>query len=302
VNRPVRSVLQSVRILLTGLIDYAGLFPPAELDMKSAVRNYASYREADHGWALGRFIAPVSRLEEVEHAAQDFFLVSAVPWRLSILCSPEPEAVRKILDFNQRHSGPADAVIDTVEMNIPETEKIGPARNLLPEGIEVYFELPVATDPSAGVAKIRTAGGRAKVRAGGIRADLIPAPADLVRFIKTCAAANVPFKATAGLHHALRSAHKLTYDPDSASGIMHGFLNVFVGAILIQAGLSSEQACHVLEEESRTAFQFGNHGIAWRDQQVRNEQIYETRHNLAIAFGSCSFEEPIDDLVELGLL
>ena len=120
-NRPVRSVLQSVRILLTGLIDYAGLFPPAELDMKSAVRNYASYREGDHAWALGRFIAPISRLEEVEHAARDFFHDSAAPWRLSILCSPEPEAVRKILDFNQRHSGPADAVIDTIEMNIPET-------------------------------------------------------------------------------------------------------------------------------------------------------------------------------------
>ena len=301
-NGPARSVLQSVRILLTGLIDYAGLFPPAELDMKSAVRNYATYREGDQAWALGRFIAPISRLEEFEQVAQPFVPSGADPWKLSVLCSPEPDAIRRILDFNWRHSRSADAIVDTIEMNVSEAEKIGPARNLVPEGIGVYFELPVAADPCNEIARVRIAQGRAKVRTGGTRPDLIPAPADLVRFITACASANVPFKATAGLHHAIRSAQKLTYEPDSASAIMHGFLNVFVAAIFIRAGLSSESASLVIAEESPTAFRFENDGVSWRDHAVRNEQLDDTRHNFAIAFGSCSFLEPIGELRTLGLL
>ena len=59
-----------LRILLRGLIDYAGLFPPASLDMADAVRNYAAYREGEHAWALGRFVVPAARLEEFERVAR----------------------------------------------------------------------------------------------------------------------------------------------------------------------------------------------------------------------------------------
>ena len=88
---------------------------------------------------------------------------------------------------------------------------------------------------------------------------------------------------------------KLTYDRDSASGIMHGFLNLFVAALFIRAGLSCEKASMLMEEQSRAAFRFEREGISWRNHQVRNEQLREAR-NFAIAFGSCSFQEPIDDL------
>jgi hypothetical protein len=303
VKGPGRRVLESVQIFLAGLIDYAGLFPPAELDMESAVRNYASYRSGDYAWALGRFIAPIDRLEEFERSAQDFLPSSSGtgPWRVSVLCSPNVEVdVRKILDFNRRHSKSADIVIDALEINIRETDEIGPVRGLVSDGIVVYFEVPVVTDPRE-IAKIGNARGRAKVRTGGTRAELVPATTDLVRFIKACADAGLPFKATAGLHHAVRSVQKFTYHRDSASGIMHGFLNLFVAAIFIRAGLSCESAAMLMEEQSRTAFRFGPEGIFWRNHQIRNEQLRDGR-NFAIAFGSCSFEEPIDDLKTLGLL
>jgi hypothetical protein len=304
VTGPGRRVLESVRIFLTGLIDYAGLFPPAELDMESAVRNYASYRSGDYAWALGRFIAPIARLEEFERIAQDFLprASGAGPWQVSVLCAPKLEAdVRKVLDFNLRHSKSADIVIDAMEINIREAEEIGPARQLVPEGIVVYFEVPVATDPRDEIAEIGLTGGRAKVRTGGTRSELVPATRDLVRFIKTCADADVPFKATAGLHHAVRSVQKFTYERDSASGIMHGFLNLFVAALFIRAGLSCEKAAMLMEEQCRTEFRFELEGISWRNHQIRNEQLREGR-NFAVAFGSCSFQEPIDDLKTLGLL
>ena len=297
-------VLESVQIFLTGLIDYAGLFPPAELDMESAVRNYVSYRSGDYAWALGRFIAPIARLEEFERIAQDFLPCDsgAGSWQVTVLCSPKLEVdVRKVLDFNLRHSRSADMVIDAMEINIREAEEIGPARELVPEGIVVYFEVPVVSDPRDKVAEIGLTGGRAKVRTGGTRAELVPATANLVRFIKTCSDADVPFKATAGLHHAVRSVQKFTYDRDSASGIMHGFLNLFVAALFIRAGLSCEKASMLMEEQSGAAFRFEREGISWRNHQIRNEQLREAR-NFAIAFGSCSFQEPIDDLKTLGLL
>jgi hypothetical protein len=300
-----RGILESVRILLTGLIDYAGLFPPAELDMESAVRNYASYRLGDYAWALGRFIAPIARLEEFERVAEDFLPCDsgAGPWQVSVLSSNKLESdVRKIVDFNLRHSKSADISIDTIETSIREADEIGPARKLVPEGIVVYFEVPIATDPRDKIARIGMTGGRAKVRTGGTRAKLVPATTDLIRFTKACAAVNVPLKATAGLHHAVRAKQKFTYERDSASGIMHGFLNFFIAAVLIRAGLSREDASRLMEEESRTAFRFDSEGISWRNHRIRNEELREARSNFAIAFGSCSFQEPIDDLKTLGLL
>src|SRR5262245_50595059 len=272
--------------------------------MESAVRNYASYRSGAYAWALGRFIAPINRLEEFERVAQDFSPRGdgGGPWQVSVLCAPNLEVdVPKILDFNLRHSKSADIAVDTMEVNIRETHEIGAARELAREGILVYFEVPVATDPRDTIAKIGTTGGRAKVRTGGVRPELVPATADLVRFIKTCADVRLPFKATAGLHHAVRSVQKFTYHRDSASGMMHGFLNLFVAALFIRAGLSCESASMLMEEQSGAAFRFEREGISWRNHRIRNEQLREAR-NFAIAFGSCSFQEPIDDLKTLGLL
>src|ERR1700675_2709132 len=61
-------VTESARALLTGLIDYAGLFPPAALSMEEAVDNYDKYLRGSYSWMLGRFIVPVYRLSEFEKA------------------------------------------------------------------------------------------------------------------------------------------------------------------------------------------------------------------------------------------
>ena len=301
----------SLRDLLLSLIDYAGLFPPAALDMRTAARKYAEYREGEYRWALGRFIVPVARLDEFEKAAEGILPDGGWEgndfWRLSALGGGDLSFdLNRIAEFNQIHSAPDSsacaAVIDTFEIKAGRAGDIEDAMKLTPENLTPYFEIPINGDPAELIKSIAETGARAKVRTGGVTADAFPSSFDLARFIKICAEEDVPFKATAGLHHQLRSVNKLTYAPDSASAMMHGFLNVFLAAAFAQNGMEVDRLVEALEEKSPEAFQFDSGGVTWRDEMIVRGQLRNSRSLLAIAFGSCSFEEPIDDLKKIGLL
>jgi len=137
---------------------------------------------------------------------------------------------------------------------------------------------------------------RAKIRTGGITEDAFPTPERVARFIRACKEAGVAFKATAGLHHPLRCVKPLTYEPNAVMGTMHGFVNVFIAAAMI------EHAEEILREEDPKAFVFTDDAVAWRGHEVSAETLAKTRKEFALSFGSCSFEEPIGDLKELGWL
>src|SRR5919107_2892287 len=98
--------MSAIRTLLQGSIDYAGLFPPAELDMRTALENYARYFSGPSSWALGRFIVPVSRLGEFEvHWHQVALHPIDSPWRVAALMGTNVEAdVHAIDEFNRRHT------------------------------------------------------------------------------------------------------------------------------------------------------------------------------------------------------
>jgi hypothetical protein len=169
----------------------------------------------------------------------------------------------------------------------------------------VYVELPHALDASALVAllaRVKAAGARAKIRTGGVTADAFPTPAQVAAFIAACRRANVSFKATAGLHHPLRADYRLTYEPDAPTGRMFGFLNVFVAAAAAQEGLGKPEIAAILEEGDPAAFAFDDAGLAWRGRRLGAPSIERARRDFAIAFGSCSFREPVDDLRALKLL
>jgi hypothetical protein len=221
-------VSEALSALLSGAIDYAGLFPPASLDLPTAIRNYTAYREGPHAWMLGRFVIPAARVGEVD----------ALP--LSVI-APDKKSERA--------------------------------------GDVEYIEIPVTSDP-AGL------GARAKIRTGGASPDAYPSAADLAGFLYRAAAARVAFKATAGLHHPLPAPP------------MHGFVNLFLAAALIWHGGTEADAAATLEERS---FQFGDYA-AWGPHRLNADQIRDTRANFAISFGSCSFEEPVEDLTRLGWL
>jgi hypothetical protein len=295
----------SLQDLLTNLIDYAGLFPPAALAMNSAARNYDAYRRGENSRRLGRFIVPVSRLEEFERAAADFLKTEEKrdPWLLSALAGSDLGAdLTKIADFNERHASEKDAFIDTIETRAESAADIERQISLLPKPLISYFEIPIAADPTQLITAIAAKDARAKVRTGGVRSDNFPSSFALARFIKTCADQDVPFKATAGLHHPLRSINRLTSEPDSAPVLMHGFLNVFLAAAFAYNGMDIEELVELLEERSPEAFQFDSGSVTWRGQMVVRGQLRNARSLFAISFGSCSFEEPIEDLQKINLL
>jgi hypothetical protein len=304
-------MIHSLRDLLLGLIDYAGLFPPAALDMPTAARRYAEYREGDYRWALGRLVVPIARLDEFEKAAKGILPDGGWEgddfWRLSALGAADLSSdLNRIAEFNQKYatldSSKGVAVIDTIEIKATRSADIENAMRLTPAKLTPYFEIPISDDPTELIKSIAETEARAKVRTGGVTADAFPSSFNLARFIKICAEEDVPFKATAGLHHPLRSVNRLTYAPDSATAMMHGFLNVFLAAAFAQNGMEVDRLVELLEEKSPEAFQFDSGGVTWRDEMIVRGQLRNSRNLLAIAFGSCSFEEPIEDLKKIGLL
>jgi hypothetical protein len=301
-----RSSVDALHTLLEHSIDYAGLFPPAGLDMGTAVRNYAAYRETSDEWALGRFVVPVSRLEELEKAATRLPLASfsGAPWRLSALLGAAiSDEVRQLEEFNCRHAADgAGMAVDVVELKAESVESITASLRQIPSQLQAYVEIPIESDPVHLVSALRKVGARAKVRTGGVTPEAFPRSADVVRFLQRCVQEGVPFKATAGLHHPLRAEYRLTYAPSSPSGTMYGFLNLFLAAGFIQAGMDSEVAIRLLEERSLEAFRFAEGEVTWRGHRLERERIASLRQDCITAFGSCSFTEPIADLRALGLL
>jgi len=134
-----------------------------------------------------------------------------------------------------------------------------------------------------------------------VKPELFPSSAEVARFLFACAAARVPFKATAGLHHPVRCVRPLTYEKNSPRGTMHGFLNVFLAAALVQGGLAAADAAQLLEETDPKALVFDEQGAAWRRRRVTVDALAASRSTFALSFGSCSFDEPMAEIRELGL-
>jgi hypothetical protein len=299
--------MTAIRVLLRHSIDYAGLFPPAGLDLHAAVGNYARYRRGESAWALGRFILPVSRLSELDSVVTEYLPLqpSVEPWALSALAGPDAaRELSEVAAFNERHAaaGASAVRIDALEVKASSAGFIEDTMHLVPGNLQVYFEVPIEQDPGDLVGSIARWKAGAKVRTGGVTREAFPRTSDLVRFLHTCIRARVPFKATAGLHHPLRAEYRLTYAPDSSSGMMFGFLNLFLAAGFIQAGMGHDQAARVLEESSPEAFQVKDDSISWRGHRLDEIALGAVREGALISFGSCSFTEPIAELEAMGLL
>ncbi|MFL6350673.1 MAG: hypothetical protein ACJ74Z_02310 [Bryobacteraceae bacterium] len=144
--------------------------------------------------------------------------------------------------------------------------------------------------------EVKKAGSFAKVRTGGVTPDAIPSPESVASYIFACAERQLPFKATAGLHHPVREVHRLTYEPDATPATMHGFVNVFLAAAFAWHG--ERQIEPILAETDVSAFHFDERAH-WRKLSLSSNEIAEARSRFAHSFGSCSFEEPIEELQAL---
>jgi hypothetical protein len=327
-------MLASVRAMMAGILDYAGLFPPAKLALDEAIRNYAGYRTEPESWMLGRFVCPAARLTEL--APYHDLFGQGPPWTFTVLGRSGNtddeflEGLRADLEaiatFGERH-GP-QVVVDSYETVFPEailrrTRPTLSAPHFLvelgtfleergPEGLTPYYEVSAAPDrkilaihllealsrqvshPRRG---LRTRAARFKVRCGGLEASAFPSAADLAFVIAFAGRLGVPLKFTAGLHHTMRR-----FDP-GVGATMHGFLNVF-GAGVLRSGrpMAEERVREIIEDDDPTHFVFDGAGFRWNDLRATVQDIVYAREHAVVSFGSCSFDEPRDDLRHLGLL
>jgi len=294
VNPAVAPPLQA---LLPGLIDYAGLFPPAALSMPDAAAEYARQLSGPDAWVLGRFVVPAARLAELAAARRG--TAPPQPWSVSALAGPAwAEDAERI----QAWRAGDELVIDALEFKAASAAEADTALAQLGRSQLCYLEVPVQADPLELLRHLAGLGLRAKIRTGGVTQGQFPAAADVVRFLERCHQLTLAFKATAGLHHPLTGEYRLTYEPGSAKGRMFGFLTLFAAAAAVRERWPSEVVERLLEEESGQVLRFDEAGLHWRDRLIPASSLAQLRSSSAIAFGSCSFTEPLTDLRGLGYL
>lgn len=284
--------------LLGSLIDYAGLFPPAQLGMRDAVGNYAAYLAGPHRAMLGRFVVPLARLGELDAALAPHVDAPRAIWELSVLTGADPVSdVATIAAYNSRQTR---ARVVSIETKATTAADVARLTALFPPPLEVWFELSsAAPDLPLLLEAVRATGRGAKLRTGGVNADAFPTPAEIARFLRECHRHVVAMKATAGLHHPLRGEYRLTNEAGSPRARMFGFLNLLLAAALIHVGGTDAEAIALLDDSDSTHFSATPDALAWRNHRFTAAQLATSRRTLCRSFGSCSFTEPIEGLQEL---
>ncbi|MDQ6808650.1 MAG: hypothetical protein M3Z64_04395 [Verrucomicrobiota bacterium] len=302
----------SLRALLAGSIDYAGLFPPAELDLEPALKNYAEYVRTADVWMLGAFVLPLAKLEaaaanlapfDVEHrlriAALGGKTESAAEF-LKVVAS----AAESIAAFNKANG--ATASVDQLEMPVAagvDADSLAEASAAL-SALKLAAFVEAHTDEAertiALLAEQREAGSGVnvgfKLRTGGVIASAFPSSVQIARALVAAVQHKVPIKFTAGLHHPIRGFRQ------SVQTKMHGFLNVLGAGLLAgEHEWDVQQTAAMLEDESPDSFVFDDDTFTWRDWSITTDQI-TARRAFVTSLGSCSFDEPREDLHAFRLL
>jgi hypothetical protein len=289
---------QAIRTLLSAIVDYAGLFPPAKLDMAIAIAQYRHHQTEPQSWMLGRFVLRLSQLEQFQQS-----IPVDQPQIVSLILDGELEGALKQLNLLIR-SSPSSA-IQIAALEIPpcpltQLQQILPQ---LPGETEVYCEIPWESELNSYLEVLLSFGASVKIRSGGLTPEAFPPSVQLSRILFSLAQSRIPFKATAGLHHPLPVTCPLSATPGSPLVTMQGFLNVAIAATFAytqKATLAEIQT--ILETSTVNDWQLSDQEICWGlNQPLSLADIQIARRQFFRSFGSCSFQEPIEDLRLLGL-
>ena len=322
-------IAPSLAELLSQTIDYAGLFPPAKLPMEPAIQNYASYRPSADAWMLARFVVQAQKLPELAAIGDSYFSVGP-PFQFSLLgqsgATREEYLDNLSSDLNCvnafRNQFGSRVETDVFEIRLPNdvlssdvsVAQLSEFLKTVSMNVEsqigssavLFHEVPLAgKDFRAILEKVAAAAAAVpaqnatalKIRTGGLEAAAFPSSEKLAAWIAICARHNVSWKATAGLHHPVRRFDK------TVNAKMYGFLNVIGAAVIEQVHKLDESKLQaILEDELPESFTFDGDLFCWRAYCADKNQIAAARKRFAVSFGSCSFDEPRDDLRELGYL
>jgi hypothetical protein len=301
----------SLRALLAHSIDYAGLFPPANLALERALRNHSQYVRVPDSWMLGAFILPLAEFDAAGRHLSDFD--SDYPLRISAL-GPRTDSAEAFL---KSLSASLDAIaafqtrfetasIEQLEMPLPaavNADLLKAIRQRLGHAdLKTFWEAKAdAAERVTGLLSENNAAnaGRKlgfKLRTGGVTAEAFPSSAQIALALMAAGTRGVPIKFTAGLHHPVRLFH------DSVQTKMHGFLNVLgAGVLALENDWTSKEIAQMIDDEDAGSFSFTEDFFAWRNWRISTEAI-AARRELVTSFGSCSVDEPREDLRALKLL
>ncbi|SFC98032.1 hypothetical protein SAMN04487968_1188 [Nocardioides terrae] len=277
------------RGLFTGLLDDAAIFPPGDLPLAQAVPAHLAHRQSGYGDLVGPFVVGAATLDELAGVVDVLR-----PGSFDIALTVPAPSLTQALDEADRL--PALRVV-AVEVSVPDGMAPDEAVDLLrrrPVGdgfarsaddvAAVYVELPRDERRAPLLDALASAGYAAKLRTGGLTRDAHPGEDELASAVVAAVRAGVPFKATAGLHHAFRNT-------DPRTGFeQHGFLNLLVATAAARAGATTCEVARLLAEcdpERVLA------DVREADPSVRASFR---------SFGTCSITEPVDELGDLGLL
>ncbi|MBW8806655.1 MAG: hypothetical protein JF587_22790 [Catenulisporales bacterium] len=266
-------------VLLAELIDDAALFPPGDAPLARAVPAHLAHDAGPLSGLLGRFLCPVSKLPDLKP-----LLSEDDDLRLGLIADTGLDG---LLAAFHAIDGDDRLILEAAEIRHPG-DRLDLLEEQLPYGVEAYVEIAPADLRSL----LPTLTGRellhAKLRTGGLQAEDFPTPLAVAEFLVGCADLEVGLKCTAGLHHAVRHT-------DPATGFTHhGFLNVLLAAARASDGAQIADVQDVLAVTDAKA-------LAESIKDLTVEDAARTR-DLFHGFGSCSFQEPVDDLKALGLL
>ncbi|MFI7652204.1 hypothetical protein ACIBX9_05840 [Streptomyces albidoflavus] len=272
--------------LFAAFCDDAAVFPPGELPLDRAVPAHLRHVTAAHAPLVGPLVVPQARLPELAG-------LTAGLGRDSLdlaVTVPSPEAAGQALA--SAAALPA-ARPRCLEVAVPEdmpTPEIVPRLSTALKGADdrtgltVYVEVPRDRRRAGLIAALADSPFLAKFRTGGIRAELYPDERELARAVLLAVRAQVPFKATAGLHHAVRNT-------DPRTGFeQHGHLNLLAATGAALNGAGEEEVVAVLAEREATT-------VAGLVRALSPEVRTAFR-----SFGTCSLAEPVGELAALGLL
>lgn len=317
--------VSSARIFFEGLLDYAGLFPPASLSVRDAIAHYVAYRAQPYGWLMSRFVLGSTHLSDIGEPSSHGFTREA-PLKIALVSRDAMADIARVVASPLLRDGCGE--LSSVEVTVDpqrslrdqcrEVQQLLAAlQRLLPiaEKTTLFFELPYGDGWEASFTELlgvldalhdegsSEADGDLigiKLRCGG---NVIPPPELLALALSRCGTRGVPVKFTAGLHHPFR--YQVPAADGEAEVLAHGYCNVLFAALVayeFPQSVTTDELCALLSETRSQQPQFSEDGLEWQGHTLVTETIARLRATRVISFGTCSFVEPLEEAIKRGWL